>query len=72
MSDRPVPLQLMIRRLAPFVADGLVDFTEAHDLIMLTALHRGMCESSGREQATHAWVTKTLDREAAKAQGLPT
>ena len=65
-TSRPVPLSLMIRRLAPLVASGHLDFTEVHDFMMLTALQRGMCDSFGRADAASKWVTDTLAREAAR------
>jgi hypothetical protein len=56
----------MTRRLAPFVASGHLDLTEVHDMLMETALERGMCDSFGRADAASKWVTNTLAREVAR------
>ncbi len=51
----------MIKRLAPFVANGLIDFYEAIDAIVEAALERGQVGDWRRLQA---WAERVLTREA--------
>lgn len=62
--SRQVPLTLMARRLAPFVRDGLLDFSEALDLLMAMAVGRGQCDSWSRATAVEEWIGKILARDA--------
>lgn len=69
---RPVTLGLMIRRLAPFVGNGMIDFDEALDTVLEIAIERGRCDMTmtevpwDRVSAIEEWTRRSLEREAVK------
>lgn len=71
-APRKVTLALMVRRLAPFVRQGLIDFSEAVDTIMEIAIERGRCDGTpgelpwDRVAALEAWAMNALTREATR------
>jgi hypothetical protein len=69
--SQPLPsIPTMARRLAPFVASGLVSFSEAQDTIMEHIVRyrwQELCGSSEQQLATEHYVAGILSREAEAA-----
>ena len=65
-APKPAPLQLMVRRLAPCVASGAIEYSEALDTLVLEAFERGLCETPARLLAIEEWLGKILAREASR------
>jgi hypothetical protein len=63
MTDHP-PLWIMARRLAPYVARGDVDFTEALDCLMEHIVAKRWGEYSDQLALVEEWVSALLAREA--------
>lgn len=65
----PVPLALATRRIAPFVAAGLIHRAEAVEAVMELAIER--CNWTPAHLAeVEAWIGATLDRAARAAPKL--
>jgi len=60
------PLWLMAKRLAPFVANGMISFLEAADIIMEHVIRHRMrdyCATYEEQLAAEDWIMTVLARE---------
>lgn len=63
MTNHP-PLWIMARRLAPYVARGDVDFSEAVDCLMDHIVAKRWDDYANRLDLVQEWITAILAREA--------
>lgn len=67
---RLIPLGLYARRLAPYVARGLLDYHEVHDCLVEAAFRR-LVPCTAQLWHIENWLARLLAREIAACQAQP-